>query len=96
MESYTRLPSTQWTWEMRKIRRAAGPRPDSAGAAGTTGLARRSGDLPRKTSVTITVRYRGGPEAWWELRSVYGVCRVPGHIAIHDVMRLVLGQLEEG
>lgn len=35
----------------------------------------------------MSVTYRGGPECWWEIKARGEVWRVPGVIALHDVMR---------
>ena len=37
--------------------------------------------------VTITVRYRGGGEGWWELKARGEVWRRPGSLCLHDVLR---------
>lgn len=44
-----------------------------------------------RTPLTLTVKYRSGPEAWWEVKARGRVFRFPGHVAIHDVMREVTG-----
>lgn len=47
-----------------------------------------SGRNPREP-LTITVRYRGGSEAWWRLEARGRVWHVPGHIALHDALSWV-------
>lgn len=32
----------------------------------------------------MTVKFRGGPEAWYEIHSRGCTGRFPGHVAIHD------------
>lgn len=52
--------------------------------------AKHASRLPKwrpRTPLTITVRYHGGSEAWWCIKARGTEFRVPGHIAIHDVMR---------
>jgi hypothetical protein len=39
---------------------------------------------PRKP-LEITIKYRGGPECWWEVRARGVTLRRPGHMAIHDL-----------
>lgn len=34
----------------------------------------------------MTVRYRGGPECWYEIRTRGGIIRRPGVLGIHDLM----------
>lgn len=46
---------------------------------------------PWKRPVTVTLKYRGGPEGWVEIRGRGRVWRRPGVTAIHDVLMEVLG-----
>lgn len=39
--------------------------------------------------LTITVSYRGGSEAFYELRSRGRTWRLPGSLCLHDVMRRI-------
>lgn len=39
-----------------------------------------------RTPVTLSVRFRGGPEAWFEIKGRGRTWRVPGHDAFYDVM----------
>lgn len=34
--------------------------------------------------MTVTVRYRGGAEAWYEVKARGRTWRFPGHVALHD------------
>jgi hypothetical protein len=43
--------------------------------------------LPRRTPATISVKYRGGAECFWEVKYGGRTVRVPGHLQFHDVMR---------
>jgi hypothetical protein len=36
--------------------------------------------------ITVSVSYRGGPEAWYEVHARGSVGRFPGYVALHDVM----------
>lgn len=77
--------STTWVWEMRRIeQRPKGPAKQPAG--GRPLLSRRDAREP----LTLTIRYRGGSEAWWEIKARGQVFRFPGYLAIHDVMKVVL------
>lgn len=70
---------------MRRIeQRPPGPR-DASGEARPP-LSRRSARDP----LTLTVRYRGGAEAWWEVKARGRSWRFPGYLAFHDVMAEVL------
>jgi hypothetical protein len=42
---------------------------------------------PLRSDLTITVRHRGGPESWWEVRARGRVWRRPGYIALDDLLR---------
>jgi len=76
--------STRWEWKQVKIRRPAG---------GQEQTRRRRGRwhwLPAadpRRKLTLTIRYRGGPECWVEIHARGGEGRFPGHVAIYDVMR---------
>lgn len=41
--------------------------------------------------LTLAVAYRGGAEAWYEVRTRGGVLRTPGWIALDDLMRDIYG-----
>lgn len=38
----------------------------------------------------MTLRYRGGSEAWWEIKARGQTYRVPGVLCLQDIMRFVL------
>lgn len=38
----------------------------------------------------VQVKYRGGPEAWWEITFLGKIHRAPGHLALDDVLRRVI------
>nr|CRY96840.1 hypothetical protein [uncultured prokaryote] len=83
------LPSTTWEWRRVKIDPplAAPTRKAAAGA-------RRAplSHWPSRTALTITVRYRGGAECWYEVKGRGRRWRVPGVLALHDVMEAVYGR----
>lgn len=79
----TRLPSTNWEWRRVKVRRPAGGQGDSAAKP------LRWFHLPpwpTRRPLSITVLYRGGPEAWYEIRARGTAGRFPGHVALHDAL----------
>jgi hypothetical protein len=77
------FPSTTWAWRQRKIRRPAGGHSDSAPKGRRWfGLPPRDPSVPLK----ISVKFRGGPECWYEIHARGGMARYPGWICIHDVM----------
>lgn len=80
----SRSGSTTWVPRVDKLRR---PRP--AGAARAAGASRWSSREKRdpKAPLTITVRYRGGGEAWYYVEGRGGSGAFPGYRSIHDVMR---------
>lgn len=62
--------------------RPEGPSSTSPKASSQGQLARRN---PREP-ITILVTYRGGAEGWWEIKARGRVWRVPGVLALHDVL----------
>lgn len=83
-----RTPSTTWGWRKVKISPAPpgrrGQPPEGRHPA--LGCTRD----PRKP-LSVTIVYRGGAEAWWELRARGIVLRRPGHVALDEVLRLLQG-----
>ena len=78
-------PSTTTRWKYIKIEvPPTGPR-DSRPKGVLPPLSRSAMREP----LTITTRLRGGPELWWELRARGRVFRVPGSLALHDVMEWI-------
>lgn len=78
--------STTWAWRQVKIRRPAGGQQHStAKPSRWFGRARRD---PREP-LTLTIKYRGGEECWYEVHARGEVGRFPGHVALHDVLREV-------
>lgn len=48
----------------------------------------------QRDPLTITVRYRGGNECWYEVKARGGTVRVQGWLGFHDLMqRLYAGDL---
>lgn len=76
--------STTWVVENRKI--ASPPQAHVSRRAQRGPLA---GLLvwPRRRPLTLTIKYRGGPEAWYEIRGRGRTIRRSGHTFLHDLMR---------
>jgi hypothetical protein len=53
----------------------------------------------RRSPLVLTVAYRGGSEAWYELRTRGRIWRISGSVCLHDVMEMINdgvgGQVEE-
>lgn len=87
-------------WKKVKIEPAARPkttaRAKRAPLDSNAGGKRQPKPLPRRTT-GLLVKYRGGPEGWWELSYAGKTVRVQGYICIHDAMRLLFeGELRSG
>ena len=82
-ETEQSFPSTTWEWRLTKIRRPP------LGQSGCSPKARRFFHLPSRNPrerLTLTITYRGGGEAWYEIHARGSVGRWPGYVALHDVM----------
>lgn len=79
-----RSGSTTWVPRVDKLR---GPRP--AGAARPKATSRWSKLRKRdpRTPLTLTIRYRGGGEAWYYVEGRGSAGAFPGYRSLHDVMR---------
>lgn len=79
----TRPSSTTWAYRRVKVRRpAGGQKPVGARAARWALRSPRAAREP----LTLTVKYRGGPECWYEIHARGEVGRFPGTTALHDAM----------
>ena len=70
-------------WEWRKVRRPAG------GQKSGSPQARRFRFLPSRNPrepLTIKVKFRGGPECWYEVHARGSIARYPGTRSIHEIM----------
>lgn len=77
----TRSSSTRWAWKRVRIP----PSPEAPSSA----VAKRPpplGTWDPRTPLTVTITYRGGPEAWYELKARGRRWRRPGSLSLHDVM----------
>lgn len=90
-ESNGRSVSTDWEWRKVKIRRP----PEATGTVSPK--ARRFRHLPwrdPRQPLTLTIKFRGGPECWYEVHARGSIGRWPGYMAIHDIMSEILGGAE--
>jgi hypothetical protein len=79
----SRTPSATWAW--RRVKIASAPQgPTTRDAKHRRWYHLRQRD-PREW-LTITVKYRGGAEAWYEVSARGERGRFPGHRCLHDVM----------
>jgi len=85
--------STTFAWKRVKIK--APPRPQGTARAKRAPIEpsadkERAAKRTARESSTMSVRYRGGAEAWWEITYYGKVKRFSGVLSFHDVMRFVL------
>ena len=81
-------PSTRWTWKKVMVS------PPPTGRKQQPPKASASPALPARNPrepLTITVVYRGGSEAWYEIKARGRTYRRPGYLAIHDVFKDIVG-----
>lgn len=79
----TYLGSTTFEWRRVKIQRAAQPQQNSVPKA------LRWWHLPKRERtqwLTLRVKYRGGPECWYEIDARGSKGRVVGVTALHDLL----------
>jgi hypothetical protein len=78
--------STTWEWRKTKIRRP----PDGQQTAPRSG-GHWHGLPPRpiRESITLTIRWRGGGECWYEITARGRTGRIPGWLSLHDVMERI-------
>lgn len=79
-------PSTTPQWKWAKIRSAPARPTVRSPKASSSSLA--AWDKAR--ALSITVKYRGGAECWWEITARGHVWRRPGHLHLDDVLQEVL------
>lgn len=84
--------STTWEWKRVKVSRAPQASEDRRPKGG------RWFHLPpwewRRRPLHITVKYRGGPEAWFEVHARGSMGRFPGHVSLFDAISEVAGRPE--
>jgi len=79
-----RSGSTTWSPERSKLRPVR-PKGASRGAAAARWF--KLGKRQARDPLTITIRYRGGNEAWWYVEARGSAGAFPGYRSLHDVMR---------
>lgn len=84
-----RSPSTTWAWRHVKI--APAPQANSTSSASESSLFSLL-PWPRRKPLSVTLIYRGGPQAWFEVRTRGRVIRRPGDTALVDLMSEVMRQ----
>lgn len=75
--------STTYTWKRVKM---TPPRRGPTSTAPKAPLRARLSRWNPRDSLTITVKYRGGSECWYELKARGRTYRVPGYVDLHSVM----------
>lgn len=85
-EPNTRISSTTWGYRRVKL---LSPARASGGSVPQARLWRQLSRWDPRKVITITVSYRGGAEAWYEVHARGSVGRFPGGTALHDVMRSI-------
>jgi hypothetical protein len=80
------FPSTTWEYRKVKIKALAAPH-GSASPQGTPSkpLVRRD----RRSPLTLSIKYRGGPEAWYEIETRGRTYRFPGSTYLHDALECI-------
>jgi hypothetical protein len=79
------VSSVSTTWALKRVKVGQAPQAGSHSPRKGSSLRSRSRLDPRKP-LTISVTYRGGAEAWWEIRARGCIIRRPGWQSIHDVL----------
>lgn len=77
------FPSTTWEWRRVKVRRPP------EGHSGRSPKARRFFHLPPRdprVPLNVSIKYRGGPEAWYEIHARGTIARYPGWVSIDEIM----------
>jgi hypothetical protein len=82
--------STTWEWRRVKIRRPAGGQKAPQPKAGRW---HRFPARDPRVPLTLTVKFRGGPECWYEVHARGSAGRFIGTTSIHDVMAEINRQL---
>jgi len=80
------FPSTRWAFKRVRVGRP----PEATGTVRAQRAHRYA--LPKRdprVPLTVTVKYRGGPECWYEIQARGTVWRFPGWVSLHDAMEQV-------
>ena len=84
-DSNRRTQST--TYALKRVRITRRPAANKHSRRQASSLARRD----KREPLTITVRYRGGPEAWWEIKARGQTLRYPGWLDLNAVLCEIYG-----
>lgn len=85
------FPSTTWAWRRVRIARP----PEARKISGPKGLHAWRGLSPwpiRRKPVTVTFKYRGGAECWYEIHARGRTSRLTGGLMLHDLLRAIAGE----
>lgn len=80
-------PSTRWRYTRVRVSTAQS-RPSVTSPEGRPPAL---SPWPRREPLTLRIHYRGGGEAWFEIKARGRTWRKPGSLALYDVMRDVWG-----
>jgi hypothetical protein len=84
------LPSTTYAW--KRVRIPGTPERARVSGSEATSSGRFSRTWPRRDPLTLTIKYRGGSEGWYEVRARGRVFRRPGWVDVETLMRDVYGE----
>lgn len=82
--------STSTTWGWRYVKIPGSPEAPKGQRAKRPSQALQS-VWDGRHALTITIRSRGGAECWYEIKARGKTTRLPGHLALHDVMTRIYG-----
>lgn len=88
-ETYRCSVSTRWERNLDKI--ALPPEAQEKRRRSRPSVAKLT-VWPRRQRLSMTITYRGGSEAWYEIKTRGRTWRVPGHVAIEDVMAWIYAE----
>jgi len=77
------------TWEWKKVVKIEPPARAIGTAAPKASPRERLAQRQLRKPLDVQVRYRGGPECWWELKARGRVWRFPGHVCLHDALTFI-------
>lgn len=83
--SNKRTTSTTYAWRKVRVRTP----PQAQAARRPKGVSSALEPWDKRSPLHIEVTYRGGAEAWWQLKARGRVWRRPGHLMLDDVLRSV-------
>jgi hypothetical protein len=78
--------STTWGFRRVEIRPPARAKSQPERSEDLKALLVRLRRREMRKPLEVTVRFRGGPECWWELTARGRVWRFPGYVALHDAL----------